>query len=261
MQPANLTISLLQTDLAWENPETNRNALEEKIKNLDTATDLIVLPEMFTTGFSINTSTLAEKMDGPTIAWLHRMASLTQATITGSLIIEEHGNYFNRLIWVQPDGEIYWYDKKHLFRMAQENGIYSGGKSKLIVQWKGWKICPLICYDLRFPVWSRQQPEQPYDLLLYVANWPEKRAAAWRILLAARAIENASYCAGVNRTGQDGNGIFYAGESGICDPFGNAFYLPAEAASLHTQTLDHAALLKYRERFPVHLDADPFLLL
>ena len=260
MAVADLRVTLLQTDLVWEDPVANRSQFETLIRNLAVETDLIVLPEMFTTGFTMNAAALAETMKGPTIAWLLEMARAKQAAITGSLIIKENEQYFNRLIFAQPDGSIQFYDKRHLFRMAEENAIYSAGKTRMIVNYKGWCICPLICYDLRFPVWSRQQPSQPYDLLLYVANWPEKRAVAWRTLLAARAIENLSYCVGVNRTGQDQMGIYYDGGSAVCSAQGETFYLPQNPEIIHTQTLSYQKLQEFRERFPADLDADAFIL-
>jgi omega-amidase len=260
MTNSDLTVTLLQNDLIWEDPEANRIVFEELIKGLNLSTDLIILPEMFTTGFTMNAEKFAEEPEGPTTQWLQQMVQLTGAAITGSFIVNEQGNFYNRLLWVQPDGQIFTYDKHHLFRMAQENAIYSAGKSKTIIFWKGWRICPLICYDLRFPVWSRQTTEQAYDLLLYVANWPEKRSAAWRSLLPARAVENLSYCIGVNRTGQDGNGIAYVGESAVCDAQGNSFFLPANPAYIHTQTLSFSELQNFRERFPANLDADAFTL-
>ena len=258
MAVADLRVTLLQTDLVWENPAANRAQFEAMIRNLPAETDLLILPEMFTTGFTMNAAQLAETMDGPTIGWLLEMARLKQAAITGSLIIKEQEKYFNRLIWAQPDGSIQFYDKRHLFRMAQENAIYSVGKTRLIVNYKGWRICPLICYDLRFPVWSRQQPNQPYDLLIYVANWPEKRSAAWRTLLAARAIENLSYCVGVNRTGTDQLGNAYNGGSAVCSAQGDTFYLPPNPEIIHTHTLSYQQLSGFREKFPADLDADAF---
>lgn len=261
MEVPDLRVTLLQNDLFWENPEANRQQFETTIGRLSTPTDLLVLPEMFTTGFSMHAPALAETMDGPTVSWLQKMAAQSQAAITGSLIVQENGRYFNRLVWAEPDGTVRHYDKRHLFRMAQENAIYSAGETRLTLTWKGWNICPLICYDLRFPVWSRQHPENPYDLLLYVANWPEKRIQAWRTLLAARAIENQAYTIGVNRTGKDPNGISYNGNSGVCLPRGDAFYLPSNPEIIHTQTLSYQDLKTFREQFPAYLDADPFALL
>ena len=260
-QPQDLTVTLLQTELIWEDPVANCSTFTQKLRELKEPADLIILPEMFTTGFTMNAAAQAEKPHGFTYNWLLQMASEKNAAITGSIIVQEKGEYFNRLLWAQPDGRILHYDKKHLFRMARENAIYSAGKSKLVVTWRGWRICPLVCYDLRFPVWSRQQPENPYDLLIYVANWPEKRAAAWKTLLAARAIENLSYCIGVNRVGTDGAGIPYAGHSAICQPQGESYFLPENLKLMHTQTLSYSNLNNFRERFPAHLDADPFQLL
>lgn len=259
--PQDLTVTLLQAELHWENPAANRAAFEAMIAGISSPTDLFILPEMFTTGFTMNAAELAEEPGGPTTEWLLKMARQTQAALTGSIIIRENGNYYNRLLWVQPDGQIFTYDKHHLFRMAEENSIYSAGKSKTIITWKGWRICPLICYDLRFPVWSRNTSAEPYDLLLYVANWPEKRAAAWCSLLPARAIENLSYCIGVNRTGRDGKGILFAGDSAVCDPKGDNFFLPANPEIIHTQTLSYQALADFRKSFPADLDADAFSLL
>ena len=255
-----LTVTLLQTDLAWENPEESRRIFAQKIGSLTSPTDLIILPEMFTTGFTMNAAQLAEPPNGPTTQWLRQMAEISQAAITGSIIVQENGHFYNRLLWVQPDGTVYTYDKRHLFRMAQENAIYSAGKRKLIVNWKGWRICPLVCYDLRFPVWSRNTSAQPYDLLIYVASWPEKRAQAWCSLLPARAIENLSYCIGVNRTGTDAH-TSYAGDSAVCDPQGNCIFLPANPDIIHTQTLSYSDLASFRKRFPADLDADIFTLL
>ncbi|MBK0403403.1 amidohydrolase [Adhaeribacter sp. BT258] len=261
MPLADLTVTLIQTELCWENPAENRRILSQKIAEIASPTDLIVLPEMFTTGFSMQTEKLAEKMTGPTVKWLLEMAKLKNAAICGSIIIEEENRYYNRLLWAQPDGQLFTYDKRHLFRMAHENGSFSAGKSKLIVHWRGWNICPLVCYDLRFPVFSRWTKQASYDLLLYVANWPEKRAAAWKTLLPARAIENLSYCLGVNRVGKDENGILYSGDSVICDPQGATFFLPSHTEAVHTQILSAAALESFRQRFPAFEDADAFELL
>src|SRR6478752_3407788 len=253
-----LRVTLFQTDLVWENPAANRAALEIQIRNLTEPTDLLILPEMFSTGFTMNAPALAETMNGPTVNWLQEMADHKQAAITGSIIIEEDGHYFNRLLWVQPGGQIQFYDKRHLFRMAQENAIFSAGKSKLMVNRKGWNICPLVCYDLRFPVWSRQHSEAPYDLLLYVANWPAKRSTAWKTLLPARAVENLSYCVGVNRVGTDGQGNSYSGDSAFCTPQGEVSWLPSGTETVITFSLNYQQLQDFRNRFPAHLDADAF---
>jgi predicted amidohydrolase len=261
MQPADLTITLIQTALVWEKPAENRRLLGQKIAAIPEPTDLIILPEMFTTGFTMNAEKLAEKPDGETAKWLLELAKLKNAAICGSIISKENGTYYNRFIWAQPDGEISTYDKRHLFRMAGENAIYSAGKSKKIMEWRGWKILPLVCYDLRFPVFSRYTKQEPYDLLLYVANWPEKRAAAWKTLLPARAIENLSYCIGVNRVGQDENGINYSGDSAICTPQGETIFLPANSEAIHTQKISRETLDTFRQRFPAYEDADAFELL
>lgn len=206
-----LYTALLQVDLKWEDPQANRSLFSKEIKALSDQVDLIILPEMFTTGFSMNAEKLAEKNDGLSFNWMKEMAGLKNAAITGSLIITENGKYYNRLFFVFPDGSFKSYDKRHTFSLAKEDRTYTAGNERLIVNYKGWKICPLICYDLRFPVWSRNT--EPYDLLIYVANWPEKRVAAWDALLKARAIENMSYCIGINRTGIDGSGHNYSGHS------------------------------------------------
>ncbi|MGY5849152.1 amidohydrolase [Salegentibacter sp. F14] len=206
-----LYTALLQVDLKWEDPQANRSLFSKEIKALSDQVDLIILPEMFTTGFSMNAEKLAEKNDGLSFNWMKEMAGLKNAAITGSLIITENGKYYNRLFFVFPDGSFKSYDKRHTFTLAKEDRTYTAGNERLIVNYKGWKICPLICYDLRFPVWSRNT--EAYDLLIYVANWPEKRVAAWDALLKARAIENMSYCIGINRTGIDGSGHNYSGHS------------------------------------------------
>ena len=212
-------ITLLQTALHWQNPVANRAMLEETLFTLPEPTDLIVLPEMFTTGFTMNAAALAEPMNLTTFKWLKQMARQTNAAITGSYVVQENGQFYNRLIWMEPDGQFAHYDKRHLFRMADEEKTYTAGTLRLIRTWRGWRICPLICYDLRFPVWSRSRQIAPhqldYDLLLYVANWPAPRQLAWDTLLQARAIENLSYVAGVNRVGQDGNQHTYLGGSAL----------------------------------------------
>lgn len=213
-----LHISLIQTDLIWENPELNRQKFERKINSLQTNVDVVILPEMFTTGFTMNASELAEKMDGKTIGWMQKLASEKQIAITGSLIIEENNHYYNRLVFVYPSKKIAYYDKRHSFSLAKENETYTAGTKKVIINYKGWKICPLICYDLRFPVWSRNVDK--YDLLIYVASWPQKRIFAWDTLLKARAIENMSYTIGANRVGKDANDFDYNGHSIAIDTLG-----------------------------------------
>jgi predicted amidohydrolase len=236
--------------------------LEEQIFSLSEPTDLIVLPEMFTTGFTMDAQAVAEPMNLTTFRWLKQMAAQTRAVVTGSYVVKEKNSYFNRLIWMQPDGQFDSYDKRHLFRMAGEDGIYTAGEQRLIKEWKGWRICPLICYDLRFPVWSRNRTEAStdfaYDLLLYVANWPAPRRTAWNTLLQARAIENLSYVAGVNRVGEDGNGHVYTGDSALIDFKGDVLFRQTDREAIHQQTLSLDDLRTFREKFPANLDADAF---
>lgn len=252
-----LHLTLLQTGLHWENPTANRAMLEEKIFALPEKTDLIVLPEMFTTGFTMNAKPLAEPMNLTTFRWLKQMAAQTDAVVTGSYIVQEKGRFYNRLIWMEPDGSFDVYDKRHLFRMAGEEQTYAGGAKRLVKSWRGWNICPLICYDLRFPVWSRNAGLE-YDLLLYVANWPAARSTAWNALLQARAIENLSYVAGVNRVGEDGNGHHYAGDSSLIDPKGEVIFRQNQTETVFQTTLSLDELRAYRERFPANRDADDF---
>ncbi|GAB3904925.1 amidohydrolase [Larkinella knui] len=252
-----LHLTLLQTSLHWEDPTANRAMLEEKIFALPEKTDLIVLPEMFTTGFTMNAKALAEPMNLTTFRWLKQMAAQTDAVVTGSYIVQEKGQFYNRLIWMEPGGSFDVYDKRHLFRMAGEDQTYAGGTKRLVKSWRGWNICPLICYDLRFPVWSRNTGLE-YDLLLYVANWPASRSTAWNALLQARAIENLSYVAGVNRVGEDGNGHRYAGDSSVIDPKGEILFRQNQTETIYQTTLSLDELRAYRERFPADRDADAF---
>jgi omega-amidase len=254
-----LHVTLIQTPLHWQNPEANRAMLEEKIWQIEKPTDLIILPEMFTTGFTMEASAWAEPMNFTTFKWLRQQASQTGAVILGSYIVAEAGQFFNRLIWFQPDGVYQVYDKRHLFRMAGEHEHYTAGKEKIICEWKGWRIMPLVCYDLRFPVWSRNVQEE-YDILLYVANWPSPRAHAWRALLTARAIENLAYTIGVNRVGKDGKGLEYVGDSSIIDFKGTQLAYCEDKEMILSHTLSKTELTTYREKFPAHKDADIFLL-
>lgn len=215
-----LKIALIQTTLEWENPEGNRKHFQKKIESIQESVDLIILPEMFTTGFTMNAAPLAESMNGKTVFWMKQMAQLKNAAITGSIIIEENHNYYNRLLFITSEGEIQTYDKRHLFTLANEQDTYTAGSEKLIIKYKGWRLCPMICYDLRFPVWARNVED--YDLLLFVANWPQARIKAWDVLLQARAIENMAYCVGVNRIGADGKGFEYVGHSSVYDGLGNS---------------------------------------
>lgn len=213
-----LNIAVIQTKLAWQNPEKNRNQFSEKIKNIYEDVELILLPEMFTTGFCMKTDDIAETMNGETVRWMIDIAKEKGAAIGGSIIISEGGNFYNRFLFVHPTGEIDCYDKRHLFTLAGEEKVYSRGLEKIIVNYKGWKICPLVCYDLRFPVWARNIEE--YDVLIYVANWPKPRIKAWDTLLKARAIENMCYTVGVNRVGADANKMDYCGNSAVFDCLG-----------------------------------------
>lgn len=259
-----LNVTLIQTELHWQSSGANLAMLEEKIWQIDEPTDLILLPEMFSTGFSMETAQLAEPMNFTTFKWMKQMAEQTKSVVTGSIIIKENGQYYNRLIWMRPDGTFETYDKRHLFRMANEQQYFSEGNEKIIISLNGWNICPLICYDLRFPVWSRNRTNidsLAYDVLIYVANWPAPRVNAWDVLLKARAIENLSYCIGVNRVGEDGDGRDYPGHSAVIDPKGQSLYDLGEIEAIKTVTLSKEDLINYRKKFPAHLDSDEFEIL
>lgn len=254
-----MKITIIQTNLVWENKTENLSLLRDKISNLNEDTDLIVLPEMFSTGFSMNAKSLAELMSGNTIQLLQKIATEKNCAITGSVIIEENGKYFNRLVWMTPE-EIKTYDKRHLFSYAKEENTYTAGNKKLIVEYKGWKICPLVCYDLRFPVWSRRTKKENYDLLLYVANWPDRRNTAWKTLLPARAIENQSYVVGVNRIGNDGNDVYHSGDSAIYTFTGESLSkTQAHEESIETIELNLEELREHRKHFAFEQDADEFV--
>lgn len=255
-----LRVTLVQSKLAWHDAVANRRRFEELLAPLAGSTDLIVLPEMFTTGFTMKPEDAAEPANGPTVAWLTAMASKMKATITGSVATSEAGVFFNRLLWMRPDGSHTSYDKRHLFRMAREHQHYSSGGRKCIVELHGWKILPLVCYDLRFPVWSRNRigGDGEYDVLVYVANWPARRRYAWQTLLKARAIENLSYCVGVNRVGEDGSGVEYTGDSMALDYLGQPLFDESTDEFVKTVTLQRAGLEEFRKKFPAHLDADDF---
>ncbi len=253
----NLRVTTVQADLIWEDATANRAAFTALLTPQAGKTDLILLPEMFSTGFSMNAARLAESMDGPTVKWMAEMAKETNAVVAGSLIIEDGGNYYNRLIWMSPNGAIKQYDKRHLFTMAGEHNTYTAGTELLITEVNGWKVCPLICYDLRFPVWSRNT--EGYDLMFYVASWPQKRVYAWKSLLQARAIENQCFVIGVNRVGQDGNGFDYSGDSRVIPPLGDRLiYEGTDEAELITHELSGGLITEVRERFPFLLDRDSF---
>jgi predicted amidohydrolase len=253
---ANLRVTMIQADLAWQDPAVNRHRLAAHCRGLAGHTDLVVLPEMFTTGFSMDAATLAETMDGATVGWMREEAAATGCAITGSLIVRDGGRHYNRLVWAGSDGSLAHYDKRHLFRMAQEQEHFSSGSARTVVEIKGWRVCPLVCYDLRFPVWSRNRGD--YDVLLYVANWPSRRRAAWSALLRARAIENIAYVIGVNRVGKDGNGASYTGDSVALDFLGEALGGDRGGEFVETVVLDRESLAAFRRDFPVHLDADAF---
>lgn len=253
-----LVVTLVQTDLFWEDTTANLAALEEKIAGLTGPVDLLILPEMFSTGFTMAPRHLAEPMNLRTTRWMQQIATNTGALVLGSFAAREDVRFHNRLMAVKPDGTYQHYDKRHLFRMGGEHEVYSGGDTKLIVEWKGWRICPLVCYDLRFPVWSRNRPAEAYDLLVYVANWPAPRSNAWDTLLCARAIENQAFVAGVNRVGTDGKGVNHRGGSALIDYFGQPVALAGEKEQVITGEIQLSRLRAYREKFPAYLDADPF---
>jgi omega-amidase len=266
-----LKLTLIQTQLHWEDKNANLHMLEQKISAIHEQTHIVVLPEMFSTGFSMKPEQFAEKMDGPTVQWMKKMASTKKIILTGSIVIQEAENYFNRLLWVLPNGQLGYYDKRHLFAYGEEDKHYSAGTKRLIASVNGWKINLMICYDLRFPVWSRQQPspqtylqkeveqvELEYDLLIYVANWPEKRITAWKSLLPARAIENQCYVIGVNRVGNDGNNIYHSGDSMVIDPLGEVLYQKADEDDIFTIELFSEKLNEVREKFQFWRDGDDF---
>jgi omega-amidase len=266
-----LHVSLVQGATRWHDPAGNRDYYGGLMSPLRGATDLVMLPETFTSGFSNEAIHNAETMECPTVAWLRKQSRDIGAAITGSVQIRDDdgagsNNVFNRLIFATPDGEIQHYDKRHLFRYAKEHERYAAGRERLTVEWKGWRICPLVCYDLRFPVYSRNRfdVERPggldYDLLLYVANWPSARAYPWKTLLRARAIENLCFVAGLNRVGNDGNGLHYAGDSAVIDFLGHPLSESTDEEVVTTTTLSAAELLAHRERFPAMLDGDAFVL-
>lgn len=258
-----LTVTLIQSDLFWEDREKNREAFAERIASIDAPTDLILLPEMFTTGFAMEPHKLAEPMEGTTMQWMHDMASAKNCVLAGSIIIKEKDNFFNRLIWMRPDGSCDFVDKKHLFTFAGENKHYAPGNKKLIVELRGWKIMPLICYDLRFPVWSKNRYKADtgfdYDCMINVANWPEKRSHVWRILLMARALENQSYVIGINRIGTDGNKIGYSGDSAVISPKGeNLSNMAPYKEQIETVVMSRADLDTFRDNFRPWADWDEF---
>jgi predicted amidohydrolase len=250
----------MQSDLQWEDPQANLRQFEHKIKRIADKKEVVVLPEMFTTGFSMQPAKLAEDMNGNTMQWMRRVAAENKIILTGSVIIKHENHYYNRLIWMQPDGQFGVYDKRHLFTLSGEDQEFSPGEKKLITQVKGWKVCTQICYDLRFPVWNRQTKENPYDVLLYVANWPERRIHAWKTLLQARAIENQCFVVAVNRVGDDGNGLHYSGDSCVVNPMGEVQYCKSHEEDVLSITLHKEELNEARQRFQFLQDADAFVI-
>jgi omega-amidase len=261
-----LTITIIQTDLHWENKEANLRMIEDKIRNLEQSTEVVLLPEMFSTGFSMKPAELAEKMDGETVSWMKKMAAKHRIVLGGSLIINEEDKFYNRFIWMLPNGQYGVYDKRHRFAFAGEDQFYTAGTKRTIARVKGWKINLQVCYDLRFPVWSRQQLKQndagetipESDVLIYVANWPERRSHAWKTLLCARAIENQCYVIGVNRVGKDGNDIYHSGNSMVIDPLGEVLYHMADEEDIFTINLQKEHLESIRSKFPFWKDGDDF---
>lgn len=258
MSNVELNFTIIQPDIVWEDKQANLAQYERYIEQVQEKKEIVVLPEMFSTGFSMAPERLAEPMDGPTVQWMANMSKKHRCILTGSLIIEEEGKYYNRMLWVQPDGKIGHYDKRHLFAYAGEEKHYSAGDRRLIVSVKGFKICLQVCYDLRFPVWARNSGGA-YDILLYVANWPERRSMPWKALLQARAIENMSYVIGVNRVGNDGNDIYHSGDSSVFSPLGELLWQHSDTPICHTITLEKDVVTEARERFPFLNDADKFI--
>jgi predicted amidohydrolase len=254
-----LKITTFQSYLFWENIDKNLQNLGLRLNSIREKTELIILPEMFNTGFSMNPAKFSEDMGGKTMKWMHDQARKFESVITGSLIIKEANKFYNRLIWMRPDGSYEQYDKRHLFGLGEEDQHYTAGSKKLFVELKGWKICPAICYDLRFPVWLRNKNEE-YDLLLIVANWPERRSLHWRSLIPARAIENQAFVVAVNRVGHDGNEIFHSGDSMCIDPNGKVIYYKPNDEDLYTFTINKDDLTEARNNFPFLKDADSFKL-
>ena len=262
-----LTLSLIQTALHWEQPEANRAMLSAKLAQVPASSALVLLPEMFSTGFSMNAAALAETMDGPTVQWMRESAAKHRKILAGSLIIREDDMFVNRLIWMLPNGQLGYYDKRHCFTLAGEDRHYTPGNRRLIASVMGWRVNLCICYDLRFPVWSRQQlggteeqPEPEFDLLVYVANWPDRRIHAWKSLLPARAIENQCYVAAVNRVGPDGHAIDHSGHSMIIDPLGEILATESGQEAIITASLSRSHLEETRTKLPFWRDADRFLI-
>jgi len=256
-----LRLTLVQPDLLWQEAARNREILAERLLPLAGHTDLVVLPEMFTSAFVVGSGAIAETHPGPTLQWLQELSVTLNAAITGSVAVQVEGRKRNRLLFVTPEGAHYHYDKRHLFRMLGEHERYAPGSAKLLLTWRGWRLFPMVCYDLRFPVWCRATAAEPYDLMLCVANWPAPRSEHWSTLLRARAIENLAFVAGVNRVGRDGNGLDYAGQSAVYGPQGDTLAHAGDVETLVHATLHPQDLQQWRERFPAWRDADDFQLL
>lgn len=260
----NLKITIIQSDLFWEDVDKNLLAFSNKLENIKSGeTDIIVLPEMFSTGFTMNPKKNAETVNGKALSWMKQISQIKNAVIVGSLALEENGKFYNRLYWVEPNGNILFYNKRHLFRLAKEQDYYTVGEEQLIINYKGWKIRPFICYDLRFPVWSKntcnEKGEYSHDVMIYIANWPEIRSFAWNTLLAARAIENQSYLIGVNRIGVDGKNISYSGDSKALNYLGKSMVeIPSHIENITTVSLNYNELIEFREKFTVGFDWDKF---
>lgn len=255
-----LRLALIQTDLAWQDAAANRMLLSGRLAPLAGTVDLIVLPEMFTSAFAVGSGAVAEAAAGPSLDWMREQARQLGAALTGSIAVEEQGKRYNRLYFVTPEGEVRHYDKRHLFRMLGEDKRYASGRDKLLLEWRGWRILPLVCYDLRFPVWCRSTAQATWDLMLVVANWPAARTLHWEALLQARAIENLGYVAGVNRVGVDGNGLDYDGASMVVDPRGKVLVHAGSAAGVFQTSLSGKELQTWRESFPAWMDADHFVI-
>ncbi len=254
-----LSITTIQTHLFWEDVDANLTHFDEKINAIHAHTDIIVLPEMFTTGFTMKPKQLAEEHGGKGLQWMIKKAQEKNCALVGSISIHENEVFYNRLYWVNPDGSYKHYNKRHLFRMGNEHEYYAAGNQKIIIDYKGWKICPLICYDLRFPVWSRNTKNNTYDVLIYVANWPEARSYPWKQLLIARAIENQCYVIGVNRIGVDANGLNHSGDTSVLNPRGEIINsITANSDKTETILLSTSYLSDFRKAFPVMLDSDDY---
>lgn len=260
-----LSVTLIQTNLHWENKQANLAMFENKLRQIEEPTHLVLLPEMFSTGFSMRPKELAETMSGDTVAWMKAQSAQHKIVLAGSMMIKEEENYYNRFVWMLPNGQSGYYNKRHLFAFAGENQHYTAGSKRIIAQLMGWKINLQVCYDLRFPAWARQQiqhtngePQPEYDVLVYVANWPERRSHAWKTLLCARAIENQCYVIGLNRVGKDGNEIYHSGNSMVIDPLGEVLYHCADDEDIFTIQLQKEQLQSVREKFPFWKDADRF---